>query len=155
LPEDRMDQYGKFDVVLTQRMLINLNSVEEQHHVFENIMSLLNPEGVYIMIECSHEGLQEINTVREDLELELMTAPWHNLFFDEDVVKSWGTSNYRLKEVYPFASTYYFLSRIVYAKLAKDQGLELKYDSDINLLSTKLPVIGNFGATRLWLWEKR
>jgi hypothetical protein len=42
----------------------------------------------------------------------------------------------------------------VYAKLATDRGEQMRYDSDINMLSLKLPPIGDFGPVRLWVWQR-
>ena len=57
-------------------------------------------------------------------------------------------------EVIPFTSTYYLLSRVVYARLAKDRNEELRYDSEINQLALKLPSFGDLGAVRLWVWRR-
>jgi len=69
-------------------------------------------------------------------------------------VPKWATDDFILEEVVPFSSTYHFLSRVVYASLARDKGEELKYDSDINILACKLPIVGNFGPVRLWQWRR-
>lgn len=154
LPELPTD-LGEFDLVVSERCLINLNSEADQHDAFKKIMRCVRPGGIFLMIECSVEGQDRINDIRAPLGLELMEAPWHNNFFKEATVRSWATSEFALEEEYPFASTYYYLSRIVYARLAADKGEELKYDSDINTLSLKLPVLGNFGAARLWQWRRK
>lgn len=57
-------------------------------------------------------------------------------------------------EAWP-ASTYYLLSRLINAKLAAQEGREPAYDSPINQMTLRLPVIGNFGQHRLWVIRKR
>lgn len=152
---DLPEGLGEFDFVISERCLINLDSEADQHRAFKNIIRHVRPGGVFMMIECSTEGLDRINEIRGSLGLELMTVPWHNVFFKEASVEKWGGKDAVLEEKNPFASTYYFLSRIVYARLAADRGEELKYDSDINKLSLRLPVLGNFGAARLWMWRRK
>ncbi len=149
LPED----IGQFDYVITKRSLCNLANGKEHRKAFENIMKRVKPKGFYLMIEDSEEALARVNAVRKSLGLYTIDMPWHNVFLKEKEIALWKTRNYKLEEI-PFSSTYYFLSRVVYAALAKQKNEELKYDSDINMLSTKLPVLGDFGPTRLWLWQK-
>ena len=84
---------------------------------------------------------------------------WFNLFLDEDEVVTWSNDNFFL-EAGPIsvASTYYLLSRVIYAKLEQDKGTkpeDLKYDSDINMLAYKIKNMGNLGAPTMWLWRKR
>lgn len=145
---------GEFDVVLTERSLINLDDEPEQHEAFNDIMTHLRPHGTFIMIESSVQGLERTNQLRLSLGLDRIEAPWHNTFFDEKTVASWETQEWRLRELVPFTSTYHFLSRVVYAKLATDRGEELKYDSHINQLACRLPPIGDFGPVRAWVWDK-
>jgi ubiquinone/menaquinone biosynthesis C-methylase UbiE len=146
---------GQFDYALTERCLINLDSHETKYRAFLEIMSLLKPGGYYLMIESFRQGLERINELRTLLNLERIDPPWHNVFLDEGLVSQWAGENGTLVKIVPFSSTYYFLSRVVYASLARDRGEELRYDSDINLLSCKLPPIGDFGPTRLYLWQRR
>lgn len=148
------DDLGEFDYALTERSLINLDSEATQHRAFLEIMSHVKPGGYYLMIESAIQGLERTNELRKLLDLERMDPPWHNVFLDEEAVPNWATAEFSLEKVIPFSSTYHFLSRVVYARLAQDKGEELKYDSDINMLACRLPVVGNFGPVRLWLWHR-
>ncbi len=145
---------GEFDFVLTERCLINLDDAGSQQQAFREIMQHVNLGGVYLMIEDSYDGLMRLNTMRQKLDLEPIAPPWHNVFLHEAYVAKWADDQYILEEFAPFTSTYYFLSRVIYASLARDKGEELKYDSDINLLALKLPSIGDMGAVRLWVWRR-
>lgn len=150
LPSD----LGVFDYIVTERCLINLGTLEAQRAAFYELMQHLKPGGTYLMIESFVQGLARSNALRASLALSPITAPWHNTFLDEDVVASWETPSFRLVERYPFTSTYHFLSRVVYAKVAAQRGEELCYDSDINLLALDLPPIGDLGPVRLFSWKR-
>ena len=153
---DLGNDFGLFQHIITQRCLINLESEEEQERAFAAIVRLLQPGGYYYMIEAFNDGNRALNALRAIFHLEPMTAPWHNRFFELNKVLRWEKSYpVEVQEVSHFASTYYFLSRVVYAKLATDRGEEMRYDSDINRLSLELPPIGEFGATKLIVWRKR
>lgn len=145
---------GQFDVVLTQRCLVNLDDVGAQHQAFSEIMTCVKPGGIYLMIEDSHDGLEKLNAMRRLVELEPIPPPWHNVFLHERDVAAWATDEWRIEDFVPFTSTYYFLSRVVYARLARDTGEELRYDSAINLMAPKFPPMGDLGAVRLWVWRK-
>ena len=149
------DDLGHFNYITTQRCLINLETEEEQKDVFHSICQLLKPGGYYYMIEAFNDGNRTLNKMRDIFHLEPITPPWHNKFFELNDVLSW-TNLYpvNVREVSHFASTYYFLSRVIYAKLASDHGEALRYDSEINQISMALPAIGEFGATKLVVWQK-
>ncbi len=151
--EDIPTEFGLFDCVITERSLINLDSESRQYEVFLNIMAHVKNNGRYFMIESCLDGLERTNEMRVSLGLERIEPPWHNVFLREATVANWADDKYILEEVYPFSSTYYFLSRVVYAKIAEDRKEELRYDSDINLIACKLPPIGNLGPVRLWQWR--
>ncbi len=146
---------GQFDVVLTERCLINLDDAATQQRAFREIMEHVKPGGVFLMIEDSADGLAKLNALRAMLDLEPIPPPWHNVFLREADVAKWGERRYSIEEFVPFTSTYYFLSRVVYARLAADKGEQLQYDSDINLLALKLPSMGDLGAVRLWVWRHK
>lgn len=149
------DRFGAFDIVYSQRCLINYTSPDQQRDAVRSAAPILKPGGAYIMIECSLEGGERTNAIRRDLGLEAIDPPWHNLFMHEDEVATWGTDRLRLEKLVHVSSTYHFLSRVVYARLAADKGEELRYDSDINLLARKLPRdIGAFGPVKAWIWRK-
>lgn len=147
-------ELGHFDYAISERCLINLDGEPSQREAFLSIMSHVKPGGRYLMIESSVQGLERTNELRTGLDLERIDPPWHNVFIDENAVPAWATDEFVLEEVVPFTSTYHFLSRVVYAALARDKGEELKYDSDINMLACKLPIVGDFGPVRLWQWRK-
>lgn len=148
-----------FDYAITQRCLVNLTSKEDQRRAFSEIMSHVKPGGYYLMIEDSQQGLHNLNVLRCGLDLEPILPPWHNLFLNDVDVSDWQTAEWHLVEgPKAVASTYYFLSRVIYAKIAADQGLkpeELRYDSEINLLAYRLPqYIGDWGAPKIWIWKR-
>lgn len=148
-------EWGLFEIAYSQRCLINLENVEAQKQAVLSVAEALEPGGAYIMMECFNEGSEETNLLRRRLGLQPMEAPWHNRFFNLAQVKSWSTLDFYIERVVHVSSTYHFLSRIVYAKLAEDGGEELRYDSRINLLAAQLPQqIGEFGPVKACIWRK-
>ena len=146
----------KFDMIYCERVLINLGTWEEQKQVLINIAGLLNDTGIFCMCENSIDGLSKINDYRKGVELDEILPPWHNRYFVEAELEEFSKESYlKLIERNNFTSTYYLLSRVVNAALAKRNSEEPSYDSPINQLAFSLPPIGDFGQTKIWVWTKK
>lgn len=151
-------QLGQFDFALSQRCLGNLTSIEDQRGSVLSISSNLNIGGRYIMVEDCKQSHERLNEFRKAVGLDAIDAPWFNLFLDADIVPTWQSNNISLLSgPKQLASTYYLLSRVIYAKLAHDKGTkpeDLKYDSEINMLAYDMPNFGDLGAPSMWVWER-
>jgi len=146
---------GDFDVILTKRSLINLDSSSEQFQVLSSLIKFLRPGGLLLVLESTIEGLSRLNQLRAILSLPEMIPPWHNVYISEKELERFGrTSEVAKYDVINFASTYYFLSRVVNAHLAKIEHREARYDDPVNLLALELPALGEFGAPRLHIFTK-
>ena len=144
----------KFDLIYTERVLINLPNWKSQHKAIEDICSLLSHGGVYVMCENSQDGLDKINFLRSRIGLTKIDPPWHNRYFRDCEIAEMKICGVVLEEINNYSSTYYFISRVVNAYLAAKQGVEPAYDADINQLALNLPQIGDCGQGRIWLWRK-
>ncbi|MEQ1772369.1 MAG: class I SAM-dependent methyltransferase [Burkholderiales bacterium] len=145
---------NQFDLVITERVLINLPDWETQARAIQEISGYLAPGGRYLMCENSQDGLDQINDLREQAGLKRISPPWHNCYFREEKINSLRIPEMLLAEVRCYSSTYYFLSRLVNAWLAHQEGREPAYDAAINQLALLLPPIAQFGQGKLWIWEK-
>ena len=145
---------GKFDLIFSERVLINLPDWPAQKLAISNIINLLADNGLYVMCENSQDGLDEINSLRERLGLPAIKVPWHNRYFRDDEISQTQFPGAALEGVRYYSSTYYFLSRVVNAWLAAQEGKEPAYDAPINQLALRLPPLGNLGQGRIWLWRK-
>lgn len=145
----------KFDIIYSERALINLDSWEKQKQTILHLCSLLKTEGKYVMCESSFDGLQQINELRKIFNLEQITPPWHNRYFREEEVEDLSKSEkINLVEINHFSSTYYFLSRVINAALASQNNKAPSYDSPLNKLALSLPPIGEMGQGKIWVWEQ-
>jgi ubiquinone/menaquinone biosynthesis C-methylase UbiE len=144
----------KFDIIYTQRCLINLQSKKQQQIALSKISKILKRNGTYFMLEAFEDGNTELNKFRSKLNLPLMDCPWHNKFFKIKETSKWLSKSFKILEINSFASAYYFLSRVIYAALAKKNHEPMRYDSEINKLSLEIPNFGEFGATKLIICKK-
>jgi len=145
---------AKYDLIYTERVLINLPDWSSQRQAIMDITSLLAPHALYVMCENSEDGLQKINDLREMVGLYRVTPPWHNRYLRDSELRKMDIAGVTLEEVVHYSSTYYFLSRVVNAAVAANQNQEPVYDAYINQLALSLPPLGEFGQGRIWLWRK-
>lgn len=141
---------GQFDIVYTQRCLINLPTWELQKQAIDAIADRLVPGGRFLMCEHSQSGLDTINETRARYGLSTITAPWHNRYFRDDEIQS--VTTLRLLAWHPFSASYYFMSRVLNAIYAKEHLSEPDYDSPLNTVT--VDVRASFAQGRLWVWEK-
>ncbi len=146
---------NKFDLIYTERALINLPDWESQRKAITDILTLIVDGGAYAMCENSQDGLEKINLLRKNVHLEAIAPPWHNRYFNDREIEQLNIPGVTLEFVNDYSATYYFLSRVINAWLAAKYGKEPNYDSDINQLALQLPSIGNCGQGRIWLWRKK
>jgi len=145
----------KFDLIYTERVLINLPDWPTQKQSITNIIELLSDGGLYVMCENSQDGLDKINVLRETVGLPKIEPPWHNHYFRDKDIETITLPRAMLEGVNCYSSTYYFLSRVVNAYLSAQEGKEPRYDSPVNLLALKLPSIGDLSQGKIWLWRKK
>jgi ubiquinone/menaquinone biosynthesis C-methylase UbiE len=145
---------GDFDLVYTERVIINLPDWETQKKTITGLAGLPRPGGLYVMLENSHDGLEEINALRQRVGLKPVVAPWHNRYLKDSELRDFRIPGATPEKVLYFSSTYYFLSRVINAALAAREGKEPAYDSPVNQLALQLPAIGEMGQSRAWVWKR-
>ena len=143
-----------FDLIYTERVIINLPDWPTQKQAIIDICQLVVPGGAFVMLENSEDGLDSINVLRKQIGLEAVSPPWHNRYFRDDDLAQLSIPDVILEKTDFYSSTYYFLSRVVNAWLAKREGKEPEYDAAVNQLALELPAIGQLGQGRIWVWRK-
>lgn len=137
-----------YDIVITNRCLINLATHEQQIHAIDNIYDVLKPGGKYLMMECTKQGLNKINEVRQNLELETIKERWHNKYLDEEKIIEYVKQKFGAIEINNFNSTYFLISRTINALEGCD------YNSNINKIASLLPVFGDYAPLKLFIITK-
>lgn len=144
----------KFDAIYSERMIINLPDWESQARAIRYLLGLLKEGGHYLMCENSKVGLDNLNKLRVSAGLEAISPPWHNVYLDDDLVASLPTPGVNLVDVDSFSATYYFLSRVVNAWLAAEEGKPPAYDALVNQLALKIAPFGECAQGKLWVFER-
>jgi SAM-dependent methyltransferase len=145
----RLSVDADFDVVVTDRCLINLPSFADQRRAIALIANAVRDGGRYLAVENFKGGHDGLNRQRERLGLPAIPIRWHNCYLDEAAFADACSEFFDVHPPAPITSTYYLMTRCVYAKLCQIAGEEPGYDHPIYEIATQLPSLGDFGPLKL------
>jgi ubiquinone/menaquinone biosynthesis C-methylase UbiE len=130
----------KFDFIFSQRVIQNLPSWEMQKETINFLISLLGDKGILCLMECSEEGVNELNQWRERFFRKPIDGiiPWHNKFLEDTKLEKEFDKN--LIKIFYFSSSYMFISRIISHRFGK--------------IAWLLPPIGKFGYDRAYFFRR-
>lgn len=143
-----------YDLVLTDRCLINLDSVASQSHAIAQIAECIRPGGYYIAIENFVEGHENLNNARRAVGLPAIPIRWHNLYFSEGEFVRSAERFFEVIGIKDFSSSYYFATRVIYSKMCQMRGESPDYNHEIHQLAVDLPWIGLFSPVRMVVLRK-
>jgi len=152
---DRVCGNEKYDVVLSDRLLINLDSIKTQRKVISEIYDHLKINGYYIAIENFREGQKNMNNARQKVGLADIPLRWHNLFLKKNEFINHAKKYFKIKQWKNFASSYYFATRVIYSKMCQMQKKQPNYKHDIHKLSITLPWFGEFSPVQMVVLQKK
>lgn len=112
---------GEFDSLVSQRMLINLASWEEQQQGIRNLHRMLKVGGRAVLIENTNDAFQAMNDVRCNLGLAPVPQHWHNRFFDYEQFMAFTQQGFQVLHFQDFG-LYYLLTRVYSQLFASFEG---------------------------------
>lgn len=159
---DQMEELDSaYDLVFTDRCLINLNTAELQGRAIGLLAGKLSVGGSLFMIENSLETFGRQNDARFALGLEPREPSSFNRFFAEDEMQAHlAAAGLQLDEIEDFSSLH---DLVLYALVPATNGGEVDYDHLLveaaTRLSAELPAarganFGAFGQNRLYICSK-
>lgn len=144
-----------FDLVTSDRCLINLPSVDAQRAALAEIAGRTKPGGHFLAIENFVEGQDSMNELRRAVGLPEIPVRWHNLYFrSADFVAAAG-AYFDLIAFKDFSSSYYFATRVIYSALCQMRGEQPNYEHEIHQIAVKLPWFGQFSPIRMAVLRRR
>jgi SAM-dependent methyltransferase len=129
--------FGLFDVAITERCLINLDSWAAQQQALANIATVLRPGGRLLFVEGCRQGRERLDALRAELGLETMPRVWHNIDFDEDATLAYLSATFEVERRLHFG-VYDFISRIVHPLMVAPDAPS--YEAPINAVASRLAV---------------
>ncbi len=118
-----------FDVVISQRCLINLGTWDNQQKAISNIAKVLKPRGYFFLQEGTKQGRASLDETRERLGLNRMPTVAFNLDFDEETLWPYIRRYFDVVEVRRFG-LYDLISRVVHPLMVSPS--EPQYEAKIN-----------------------
>jgi len=151
---------NSFDVVFTERCLINLADWKTQKKALKNIFSILRSKGKFIMLEAFDDGLIDLNKARKSLGLDKINPAWHNYYFNKKKLENYVKpifqdyfSNSSKIKFDNFLSSYYFGSRVLYPSLIQNK-TKLTYNNKFIDFFSFIPSYGNYSPLQCCVLEK-
>jgi SAM-dependent methyltransferase len=129
------DDLGYFDVVLSERCLINLTGWPAQRLALDRIATMLPPGGRFIFVEGRRQGRDALNALRATFNLPAMPTVWHNVDFDEEQTLAHLDRCFEVEHRVHFG-IYDFLSRVVHPLAVAPQ--EPRYEAPLNEVASRL-----------------
>lgn len=144
-----------YDVVLSDRCLINLDSFGDQSAAIAQIANRTKPGGYYIAIENFVEGHESMNAARRQMGLPEIPVRWHNLYFEEKPFAQCVGRFFEGVSFREFSSSYYFATRVIYSAMCQMRGEAPDYNHEIHRLAVRLPWVGRFSPIRMAVMRKK
>lgn len=156
--EPMLDMFGKFDVVISQRVIINVLDKVDQKKAMENIKELVDENGILILMECFESGLSNLNSAREEYGFSKINPSYHNLYLTEELVKEELPEFELVVDGLPphnFLSTHYYITRVLHDLTL--QGKPFSRNSHfVSFLSEAIPGdIGDYSPIKLYVYRKK
>jgi SAM-dependent methyltransferase len=146
---------ARFDYIVSQRCIINLQHWGEQRRAILQLRLLLKRNGRILLAENTQEGLNRLNTLRVQFGLKPISVRWHNRYLPEKRLLPFLEQGFVVEDIDNFGNLYYIISRVVYAALAAREGKEPEYDHPINDIAAKLPSLGKYRYSPSFLFVLR
>lgn len=146
---------GTMDTVYTQRMLITLPTWAAQRAAIIAVARLLHPGGRAIFVENSQDGVDALNSWREHVGLPPVIPPHWDRYLRDTEMDAVAHECFAMQEILDYSATYYFVSRVIYARWAANAGHEPDYAHPLNQVATRVPPIpGLRGQGRAWILQR-
>jgi len=144
---------ASFDIVFSERCLINLGSWSKQQEALSEILRVLKVGGIYLMIESFKDGLDNLNEARKVIGLDIIPPAYHNVLFDKKKFLHFINDKFKVEKHEAFLSSYYFGSRVIYPALIEGKK-EIVYNNKFVEFFKYLPAYGNYSAAQMFVLRK-
>lgn len=151
-----------FDVVFTDRCLINLNDVELQYTAIKFLAGLVKPGGHLLMIENSQQSYGRQNSARQAVGLPARTPDVFNRFFDDaGLLQFLSGIGLEVEPVEDFISLH---DLVLYVLVPMTNGGIVDYEHPLVKAATQLNIalsaidensIGTWGQNRFYKCRKQ
>ena len=145
----------KYDLVICQRVLINILNPVDQKKALENLLKLIDTSGKILFIESFNSGLANLNNARREFGLDKMLPAHHNLYLQDDFFNHHQLSKLDYSGENALSS-HYFISRVLHPAILKALGIDEFRNSEFSsFMSTAITnSIGEYSPLKFCVYEK-
>ncbi|MEJ7626516.1 MAG: class I SAM-dependent methyltransferase [Ferruginibacter sp.] len=155
---------ASFDVIYTERCIINLLTWEEQQQALNEMHRILKKDGYILFMESFTDGYENLNKARTELGLDLIAMPHHNLYFDKSTFEPFVSKKFKIMDPVEmgavndivlnrnFLSTHYFVARVMHPLSTK--GDPFLKNTEFVKFHSFLPPSGCYAAIQVYFLKK-
>lgn len=141
------------DILVCQRVLINLLDLKDQKAALKNIAGAVRAGGRLLFIECFNSPLARLNEARDEFGFEAIPPAHHNLYLPDDFFDIPGLKplNGAGAATPPnFLSTHYYVTRVLHSAFTP-AGKPFKRNSEFVQFFTQAlpPAVGDYSPLKL------
>ena len=144
----------KYDIIICQRIIINIQNYKDQKKALGNIIKLSKNGTTFIIIEAFSSGLNNLNKVREDFKLEKLKPRVHNLYLPDNFFKSKKLNKINTKYE-NILSSYYLIARVLHPIYCKAFNEKFQFNSKFVNFFKKIfhTTNGNFSQLKFLVYK--
>jgi len=147
---------SNYDIIISQRFLINLMEWRLQKKVLLDFISMLKQNSKLLLLEGSTLGVNSLNHFRKLFGLKPIPVKWHNLFLnDKTLIKFMKSNGMKLIEEDGLGE-YFILTRGIKPLFEKELTWNSRFNKDASSSSIKdiLHLGANCSRLKLWVFKK-
>jgi SAM-dependent methyltransferase len=144
------------DILVCQRVLINLLDPGDQRQALENVIDAVRPLGTLLFIECFQEPLVRLNEARREFDLPPIEPAYHNLYLPDDFFRVSRLTPWPGECPIPpnFLSTHYYVTRVLHPLLTRDRAMK-RNSEFVQFFSRALPPgVGDYSPLKIHAFRR-
>ena len=159
--ENLMEEFGKHDIVISQRVIINILNEEDQLRALTNISELVSDRGFLVLVECMKKPLENLNQARSEFGFSAISPSFHNLYLDEEMLENEleakGFTRYCSESIMAenFLSSHYYVTRVLHDIVLGGREY-IRNSHFVKFLSQVIPQdVGDYSPIKFYVFRRK
>ena len=149
-----------FDVIISERVIINLLNLDHQNKAFSEVRRVLKKHGYFIMFEALEDAWINSNEARQEFGLTKIPMASQNRWFKSGELENFIDKRFEIineingKKLQPknILSSHYFMTRVIHAAITSSSSEKIKERNThfAKFFSELLPPHGNYAPVQFY-----
>lgn len=149
-----------FDVIIAERVIINLLNLDHQEKAFSEVRRVLKKNGHFIMFEALEDAWINSNEARQEFGLPEIPMASQNRWFKSGELENFINKKFEIiheingKKLQPknVLSSHYFMTRVIHAAITSSSSNKIKERNThfAKFFSELLPPQGNYAPVQFY-----